>query len=100
MAARKRTIRREQERDARKLLEARAKLAALQTGGNPDDPEIVASASVIEPHAEREPCFACGGAVRVRDHRAERALRIVSVACKVCGRSRELFFRLRERTLN
>lgn len=100
MAARKRTERRQLQRDAQKLLEARAKLAALQEGGSQERPETVQSASVIEPHAEAKPCFACDGAVRVLDHRAEAGLRIVTVQCKACGRARELFYRLAARVLN
>lgn len=100
MVARKRTQRRQDQREAQKLIEARAKLARLEAGGAPEHPETVQSASVIEPHAEARPCFACGATTRVQDHRAEQGLRIVSVQCKSCGRARELFYRLAARVLN
>jgi hypothetical protein len=100
MATRKRTERRTQDRDAQKVVLARAKLASLELGGSPARPQIVQSASVIEPHAESQSCYACGGSVRVMEHRAEAGLRIVSVRCKNCGRARDVFFELVARTLN
>ncbi len=100
MATRKRTQRRTQDRDAQKAVAARAKLASLEVGGSQERPEIVQSASVIEPHSESQPCYACAGVVRVLEHRAEAGLRVVSVRCKNCGRAREVFYRLVARTLN
>lgn len=100
MTIRKRTQARAQARDAQKLLVAKRKLAALSPAGSAERAEIVSSASVVEPHAEASACFACGGAVRVVNHRAEAGLRVVLVQCKVCGQSRDLFYRLASRTLN
>ena len=100
MATRKRTERRTQDREAQKAVAARAKLASLELGGSPERPEIVQSASVIEPHTESQPCYACGGVVRVQEHRAEHGLRVVTVRCKDCGRARDVFYRLAARTLN
>lgn len=100
MATRKRTERRAQDREAQKAVQDRHKLATLEVGGSAERPEIVQSASVIEPHAESQPCYACGGAVRVLEHRAESGLRIVSVRCKDCGRTRDVFFKLLARLLN
>lgn len=100
MAVRKRTTRRAEDREAKKLAAARLELARLEPGGSAERPETVTSASVIEPHAEGQPCYACGGPVRVLDHRAEAGLRVVHVRCRRCGRAREIYFKLRERTLN
>ena len=100
MAARKRTDRRTKDRETEKLLVARTKLAALEPGGSPERPEVVQSASVIEPHAESRPCYACGSGTRVEEHRAEAGLRVVAVRCKACGRTRSLYFQLASRTLN
>ena len=47
MAKRSRTERREREREAKKLAEARVKLAALEPGGAPDRPVEVTSASGV-----------------------------------------------------
>lgn len=100
MATRKRTDRRTLDREAEKAVAVRRKLAELELGGNAERPEIVQSASVVEPHAESQPCYACGGAVCVLEHRAQAGLRALSVRCKNCGRARDVFFRLAARTLN
>lgn len=101
MAKRSRTERREREREAKKLAEARVKLAALEPGGAPDRPVEVTSASVIEPHAASMPCAACGElAVRVDEHVAvtvgtdERRLRVVRARCARCGYKRDVYFRI------
>ena len=47
---RSRTVRRQAERDARKLADAQWKLTLLEPGFRADKPIVVESASVIEPH--------------------------------------------------
>lgn len=84
-------------------MEARLELAALESGGSPDWPIEVASASVVEPHAGGLPCAACGERIRVEEHRAvtindargdSKALRVVEVRCTRCGSRRNVYFRL------
>lgn len=103
MTKRSRTERREREREAKKLAEARVKLAAMEPGGSPLRPIEVASASVVEPHAASMPCAACGErAVRSDEHVAmtldegegARRLRVVRARCSRCGYRRDVFFRI------
>jgi hypothetical protein len=99
MTKRARTERREREREAVKLAKARLKLAALETGGAPDRPIDVESASTIEVHASGTPCASCGShGVRVDEHTAatidERRLRVVHVRCPRCGVERDVFYRI------
>ena len=102
-AKRARTERREAERDAVKLAEARLKLAALEAGGSPERPIELSSASTVEPHAAGLGCAACGGPTRVQEHSAvtvadaggtPRSLRVVRVRCTRCGVERDIYFRL------
>lgn len=102
-AKRSRTERREADRSAVKLAEARLKLAALESGGSPERPIDVSSASIVEPHAAGLECAACGGPTRVLEHSAvtipdasgsPRALRVVHVRCTRCGVERNIYFRL------
>jgi hypothetical protein len=97
---RPRSQRRELGRKLEKLALEREKLARLEPGGAPTRPLEVASASVVEARAEREPCFACGGAMRCIEHRVEEGLRVATVKCKECGRARDHYFRLTTPTLN
>ncbi len=91
---RARTERREAIRSAVKDAKAGLKLSALEAGGAQGRPITVSSASVIEPHAASIPCAACGGGVRVEEHRAESNLRAVTVRCTQCSVRRDLFFRI------
>lgn len=95
---RPRTERRERERAADKLADAREKLARLEAGGAPDRPLGVTSASVMEPRVRAEPCLRCNAAVRIDDHRAavvgQRRLRIVRAKCSHCGAVRDWYFQL------
>lgn len=100
---RERTERREAERTAVKLAEARMKLAALEAGGSPARPIEVTSASIVEPHAAGLGCAACGGNTRVEEHSAvtlpdangtPRPLRVAHVRCTRCGVERDIYFRL------
>ena len=91
---RKRTARREREREAAKLVRQKQKLAALETGGTPDRPIEVESASVIEPNARAIPCVVCEGSVVIDEHVAENNLRVVRARCARCGNRRDLFYRI------
>jgi len=92
---RARTERRERERAAVKLAEARIKLARLEAGGTPEHPIDVTSASVVEPHASSLPCASCGEqGVRIEEHVAEQGLRIARVRCPKCGFRRSIYFKL------
>lgn len=91
---RARTERRNAERAAVKQAKVGLQLSALAAGGAADRPIAVVSASVIEPHAASIPCAACGGGVRVEEHRAENSLRVVRVRCTQCGVARDLYFRI------
>ena len=104
MSKRARTQRREAERDARKLAEARRKLAALEAGGSPERPVEVVSASTIEPQAQSTACVVCDApSMRIDEHVVEthgasadggRRLRVVRVRCPRCGDRREIYFRI------
>jgi len=90
-----RTARRAEERDARKRVRDREKLAALSPGGAREHPIEVASAAVIDGRAGSLPCPQCGGPYRIRDHRsAGPGLRCVDVTCRQCGAPRTLWFRI------
>ncbi len=90
-----RTERRARERDARKLVRDREKLAGLVAGGAREHPIEVPSAAVIEGRASALPCVQCAGEYRIVEHRSEGAgLRAVDVACRQCGVPRTLWFRI------
>jgi hypothetical protein len=91
---RDRTLRREDERAARRLVRERERLARLERGGAPDRPIEVPSSAVIELRARRMPCVQCGGEYQVDDHQHEAELRVVSVTCRRCHVSRRLWFRI------
>ena len=92
---RPRTQRRVDERDARKLVRDREKLAGLVAGGSAEHPIDVPSTSVIELRAEAMPCAQCEGPYRIREHEAPLpGLRRVDVTCRTCGTPRSLWFRI------
>lgn len=97
---RPRTLRRARDQKLKKLTAEREKLARLEPGGSAGRPLEIASASVVEARAERESCFACGGAMRCTEHRVEGGLRVATVQCKECGWERQHYFRLATPTLN
>lgn len=103
-AKRGRTDRRRLERDAKKLGDAREKLARLSEGGAPERPIDVESASVVEPRAAALGCARCGGEVRVLEHDAVTTsaggLRRVRARCKECNAVREVWLRIAERLLS
>src|SRR5689334_10808183 len=90
-----RTERRAQERDARKRVRTREKLAALSQGGARERPVEVASAAVIEGRAGAVGGPECAGGYRIVDHcSAGPGLRSVAVVCRQCGTPRTLWFRI------
>jgi predicted Zn finger-like uncharacterized protein len=94
---RSRTVRRELERERKKLVEAKWKLAMLQEGYRRDRPIAVDSASQIEPHVRGMTCPGCDVSYRVLEHRATPDGRVVRAQCPQCGRSPEIHFVLRSR---
>jgi len=95
VAKRPRTDRRIAERDARKLVRDREKLAALSLGGAREHPIIVTSSAVIEVRVRDMPCPQCVGPYRVHEHNAPApGLREVLVRCQQCGTPRALWFRI------
>jgi predicted Zn finger-like uncharacterized protein len=97
---RKRTSRRRDERDAKKLASAKWKLALLEDGFRADRPLVVDSPSQIEPHVRAMTCPSCGAPFRVEEHAATPGGRIVSAHCPQCGRTAQIYFVLRSATLS
>ena len=93
---RARTIRRELERERKKLEETRWKLALLEPGFRRDRPLVVESASQIEPHVRGMHCPTCDVGFRVLEHRATPEGRVVRAQCPQCGRAPEIRFVLRD----
>jgi hypothetical protein len=91
---RNRTARRVAERDARRLVREREKLAALERGGAPERPIEVPSSAVIEARARTLRCPQCEGEYAILDHQDEEGLRVLSVKCRQCGAARRLWFRI------
>ncbi len=93
-----RAARREGDREVRKDLADRDKLAKLAEGGAPERPIVVPSASVIEPIASSSGCTRCGGTLRVDEHAAKTMdgapLRVVTARCTQCGTPRTIYFRI------
>lgn len=97
---RKRTQRRKDEREEKKLVDAKWKLALLGDGYRADRPIVVESASQIEPHARSMTCPSCDVAFRVEEHVATPVDRVVRVRCPQCGRAASIHFALRASTLS
>jgi hypothetical protein len=97
MARRPRSIRRSQERDLRKEVRAREKLASLGPGGGRDRPYVISTASLVEPTARSIPCIQCGGTLDLTGHAAAPdapLLRIARMVCRLCHSPREIWFRI------
>ena len=96
--------RREAERAQSKLQQARQRLFELEVGGAAERPLAVASAAVVEAHAESVPCPRCGGKHEVAEHvavtHAGIRLREVRLRCRQCGTTRSLWFRINGVGLN
>jgi hypothetical protein len=95
---RPRTERREAARAKEKLARDREKLARLETGGSPERPIPLESASQVEVHAGSLPCTRCDAVVRIEEHLArtigDQRLRLVRLVCPRCGTRRDAWFRL------
>ena len=95
---RRRTQRREDERNVEKLQRARERLFELEAGGSSDRPVLVVSAAVVEAHAESVPCPRCEGKHEMVEHIAVTVrgarLREVRLRCRQCGTPRSLWFRI------
>jgi hypothetical protein len=90
-----RTERRERERAARRLVRDRERLAGLLPGSSAERPIEVDSPSVIELRALAQRCPQCDGEYALDEHAsAAPGLRVVSVTCRGCKVSRQLWFRL------
>jgi hypothetical protein len=96
--------RRARARAEEKLGRKRELLSKVETGGNPQRPIDVASASVVEAQAKSIPCPRCLGPCRVEEHAADtvegKRLRIARVACGNCGGRRAIYFRIVSDWLN
>ena len=102
-----RKLRKERRAAARltaKDLRERERLTRLERGGTPERPIEVVSASLVEAKARSIPCPLCGQAVRIDEHAARTLggvpLRLVHVACPMCGHARIVYFVLRPSLLN
>ena len=92
---RSRTVRRQAERDARKLAEAKWKLMLLEPGFRQDKPLIVESASQIEPHVRGMQCPTCDVSFHVVELLATPEGRVVRARCPQCGKAPSIHFVLR-----
>lgn len=92
--ARKRTERRALERDLKRQIEQRDKLAALEPGGAADRPIEVATAALIEPMARASRCPRCHGESRLEEHVVENSVRVARVRCTACNSPRAIYFRI------
>jgi len=93
--ARPRTERRARERDARRLVRDRERLAGLLPGGSPERPLPVPSPAVIDSRVASMRCPQCEGEYTLKEHSAEPGgVRIAAVTCRVCHVSRRIWFRL------
>lgn len=86
------------QREAVKDAKRRLSIAARQRGGSPDLPQVVESASVIEPIARSTPCVVCGAEVGIVEHEARTLagtpVRVVHVKCRMCGVARKTYFQI------
>jgi hypothetical protein len=98
VAKRPRTQRRIAERNLRKEVVARERLAATAPGGAADRPIRVSSASVIAGHARSIPCIQCGGELDLLGDAvppgAAPTLRVTRLQCRLCHTRREIWFRI------
>ena len=86
------------QREAVKDAKRRLSIAACERGGSPDLPQVVESASVIEPISRSTPCVVCGAEVAIDEHEAKTllgtAVRVVTVKCRQCGVARKTYFQI------
>jgi len=97
---RARGARRAAQRNVSKLQAARERLFQLEMGGSAERPLPIASAAVVEIHAESVPCPCCDGRQQVDEHVAVTVagvrLREARLVCRQCGTRRSLWFRISE----
>jgi len=92
---RERTERRARERELRKLVRDRERLASFEPGGSAERPITVDSPAVIEVRVRSLTCPQCTGTYKLNEHTAPSSgLREVLVTCTQCHVSRSLWFRL------
>ena len=93
-----RSARRALARDDEKFAGEAERLARLQPGGSPDLPIEVSSASQVDGRAQSMLCPLCHGALRIEEHVAAEIrgarLRVVKAICSMCGKRRQLYFRI------
>lgn len=94
--ARPRTERRIVERDLRRTVRVRERIADLERGGTAAYPLEAPSAAVIDGRATAIPCVQCQGEYALVDHEREDGLRKVAVKCRQCGAPRIFWFRIVE----
>lgn len=98
---RARTAERIRDRDTRRLVRDKQKLALLEPGGSAERPIAVPSSSVIAVRARATPCPLCGGELRLDEETAESAtLRATQMTCVRCGVPRSLWFLIGSPLLN
>jgi hypothetical protein len=82
----------------RSLARDREKLLRLEAGGSPSRPIEVSSASLVEPKVALVRCPECDTPLAAAEHaavvRGGVRLREVSAACRACGVTRTLWFRI------
>lgn len=93
-AKRPRTQRRADARATRKLIHDRERLWTLSPGGSAARPITVPSPAVIESRVAAMTCVQCEAEYRVKDHETRAGDRVVTVVCKLCHVTREIWFRL------
>ncbi len=90
-----RTARRAADRDARRLVRDRERLAALSPGGSPDRPLPIDSPAAIDARVASLRCPQCDGGYTLDDHQADpRGLRAIAVTCRLCHVGRTIWFKL------
>jgi hypothetical protein len=74
--------------------------AVQEPGGNPDNPILIDTPSVVEAKASACGCPFCDVDMRVRAHRAfehnGRRLRVAELMCAGCGHRRNIYFELKQ----
>jgi hypothetical protein len=104
MSKRKRTTRRQADRETERLARDLERIWTLEPGATPERAVAIASPAEVEVHARAVPCPICRGELRVEEHAAEviggARLRVARVVCAACRRPRALYYRLPASTLN
>jgi hypothetical protein len=101
---RPRASRRKGERELRKTLRERERLAELAPGSSPERAIAVTTPAVVEGRAQSTPCPLCGGQLDLEDHsaelRGEVSLRALHCRCRSCHTPRTIWFKLEPAVLN